>query len=407
MDSKVKSSEAFTNSQGEVVWNTVAGSIVMDENTGKERLQLSHITGDNLNFNNTGISLLATNNKQENILGDNFSTTKGDNFVMTMSNKEERTFGDFTLIAGSPGFFTQPLAAKWLQTYQPVAAAKTNPEFNVGGVGVNTNIEFIVDGTPSESGAVEGGSYSKNLSQENAQSIMEAVASKLANIEKDMGVGGNIKLLTAKNFVLKAGAATAATDPGIMIPNGREIDGIYLIKDDKAAEQKASTSLYEDKDTANGIPFGDVHINAGTKFRVEAGSGGVNIKSAGNSNITSTGRAVIGGAEVSIAGTTLSDKGRVNIQSDTDVFTQSGNIITSTAPVVKINATKQYSIKSPQTVIDGDLHIQGDLHVTGSIIADKDITAGGKSGVSLLKHTHNVAGVEPGASTKTSKKPNK
>lgn len=405
MNSKVKSSEAFTNSQGEVVWNTFAGSIVMDENSGKERLQISHITGDNLNFNNKGISLLATNNKQENILGDNFSTTKGDSFVMSQSNKEERTFGDFTLIAGNPGFFTQPLAAKWLQTYQPVAAAKTNPEFNVGGVGVNTNIEFIVDGTPSESGAVEGGSYSKNTSQENAQSIMEDAASKLANIETDMGVGGNIKLLTTKNFVLKAGTGTVATDPGIMISNAKEIDGIYFIKDGKAVEQKTSTSVFEEKDTANGVPFGDVHINAGTKVRVTAGSGGVNIKSAGNSNITSTGRTIIGGAEVSIGGGTSQDSGRVTIITDKDVFTQSGVIITFDAPVVKTNASEQYSIKSPQTVIDGNLHIEGDLHVTGSIIADKDITAGGRGGVSLLKHTHKVAGVETGGGNVTSDKP--
>ena len=72
---------------------------------------------------------------------------------------------------------------------------------------------------------------------------------------------------------------------------------------------------------------------------------------------------------------------------DNDVFIDSGVIVTTSAPIIKTNASSQYSIKSPQTVIDGDLHIAGNLHVTGEITAGGDVIAGNGS-VSLLSHIH-------------------
>ena len=390
----------------EVVLNAKGGAVVLDSTTGSEAVRISQKGGGNVKITDTANSEFAPNNHQLLVNGDKFSTTKGDYFNQIQSNKEDRTFGDHTIIAGNPNFFTTSLAQDWLDTFQDIAVAKTNPELNYGGVGVNTEIAFPVDGTPSESGAVEGGTYTKNKAQEFIQDIIEEAAPKLAKIEKDMGVGGNLKLFTTKNFVLRAGAGTVATDPGIMISNAKEIDGIYLIKDGKAVEQKTSTSVFEEKDTANGVPFGDVHINAGSKVRVTAGSGGVNLMSSGNTNVTSTGRTVIGGAEVSIGGGTSGDSGRVTIITDKDVFTQSGVIITFDAPVVKTNASEQYSIKSPQTVIDGNLHIEGDLKVTGRIFADGDIVAGGGR-VSLLNHKHFVKGVETGSGNIKSEKPTK
>ena len=219
--SKVESGAALINKMDQSVWNTGAGAVTFTENGADKGLQITHNTGDNLNFTNKGVSLLATNNKQENILGDNFSTTKGDSFVQSQGNKEERSFGDFTLIAGNPSFFTSPLTDNWLDTYAPIAAAKAGPELAYGGTGNNTEAVYPVDGTSAKDGAVEGGSYRENSAQENIQSLMEDIAGDLADIETDMGVGGNIKLLTTKHLHMQAGSSAAAFDSGLVVPNGK------------------------------------------------------------------------------------------------------------------------------------------------------------------------------------------
>ena len=122
---------------------------------------------------------------------------------------------------------------------------------------------------------------------------------------------------------------------------------------------------------------------------LEAGSGGVDLNTSGNVKLTTAGRLLLGGADVTIGGGTSNNAGTVRVNVDNDVFIESGNIITTSAPTIKTNATSQYSIKSPQTFIEGNVHIAGDLHVTGEITAGGDITAGfGGRNVSLLKHKH-------------------
>ena len=398
---RIESGGEYGIDRDETVLNAKGGTVVLDSTTGSEAVRISQKGGGNVKITDTVNSEFAPNNKQTLVNGDKFSTTKGDYFNQIQSNKEDRTFGDHTIIAGNPNFFTTSLAQDWLDTFQDIAVAKANPELNYGGVGVNTEIAFPVDGTPSESGAVEGGTYTKNKAQEFIQDIIEEAAPKLANIEKDMGEGGNLKLFTTKNFVLRAGAGTVSTDPGIMVSNARSVTKNYKVEDGKAVEETQPVSVYESKDTANGIPFGDVHISAGTKFRMNAGAGGVGITSAGDVSIASTGRYTIGGAEVAIGGSTIGDSGRVTIVSDTDVFVDSGQLITHNAPYINNIAKEQITYVTPCAVFTGDLHVTGDLRVEGSIIscgfygirAKGDIVAGGGS-VSLLNHRH--GGVETG-----------
>ena len=386
--SKVESGTELINKRDQSVWNTGAGSIIFTENGAERGLQITHATGDNLNFTNKGVSLLATNNKQENILGDNFSTTKGDSFVQSQGNKEERSFGDFTLIAGNPSFFTSPLTDNWLDTYAPIAAAKAGPELAYGGTGNNTEAVYPVDGTSAKDGAVEGGSYRENSAQENIQSLMEDIAGDLADIETDMGVGGNIKLLTTKHLHMQAGSSAAAFDSGLVVPNGRSVVS-KLVPDDGALNTETTTiPLFESKDTASAVPFGDINLVAGTKIRMNSGAGGVGIKSAGDININSTGRYTIGGGEVAIIGGTIGDAGRVTIVSDQDIFMQSSKIVTIDSPNVLIEADDQITYITPEAVYSGNLHVQGNLVVEGCILATGDITAGGEGGISLLKHKH-------------------
>ena len=88
--SKVESGTEFINERGQTVWNDKSGNITFDNNSGQERLQFSHSSGANLNFNNKTVSMFAPNNKQELIYGDKFSTTAGDVFYnRSLTKKRE------------------------------------------------------------------------------------------------------------------------------------------------------------------------------------------------------------------------------------------------------------------------------------------------------------------------------
>ena len=168
----------------------------------------------------------------------------------------------------------------------------------------------------------------------------------------------------------------------------------------QAKEVKTSTTVHESKDTSSAAPFGNVTISASAKMNVVVGSGGVSIKSAGETNINSTGRLMLGGAEVAIGGSTKGGHGRVTIVSDTDVYMEAGVITARNAPNINDIADNTHTFITPQAVFTGNLHVAGDLVVQGEIIAYGDITAGGPGDISLRNHTHtDTAGLGAGVTS--------
>ena len=375
--------------RNELVINQNAGSLIFTNTTGNQRVQLTGKDGGNIYINNKVVSTFAPSNCQSLTKGDKFDTTEGASYERSCQSMEKRAAGDVTIITGSVGQFTDELNKKWLDTFLPVAVAKTAPEMQYPALGNNTNADFKGDGSPNSDGsrAADGGNWKK--SKVDVQKLIEEVTPDLTEIEAQMGTGGNIKLVAAKQIFLEAGTAPANFDSGIIIKEGITVDGEYTINGDKShVLNKTAVPVFEEKDTSSALPFGDVHVKANGKLMLEGGSGGVDLNTSGNTKLTTSGRLLLGGAEVTIGGGTSNNAGTVRINVDNDVFIGSGNIITTSAPTIKTNATSQYSIKSPQTFIEGNVHIAGDLYVTGEIIAGGDIIAGGPGGVSLLKHTH-------------------
>lgn len=406
-DKKIQSGTEFVTERGQTVWNTKGGTIVADENTGQEKFHISHPSGANLNFNNKNVSLFAPNNQQELIHGDKFSTTAGQAFFTTKSNKEERTHGDYTLITGSQTWFTDTIAADWIEANRDIAAAKAAPEYTYGAIGNNTDAVFEDQGTPdANSGAVEGGSYEPNPAHADIPSLLESKAGDIADIERQMGPGGNIKMMSTKHLYLQAGTKAVTFDSGVIVPKGKGVTRKFVPNDGSLTEVKTAVPIYENKDTSSAVPFGDVHISAGTKINMNSGSGGVSIKSAGEVNVNSSGRLMLGGAEVAIGGSTTGDHGRVTITTDKDVYVASGDIITLDAPNINQVAEDQITYITPEALYTGNLHVQGNLTVEGNItvngstgitVPNGDVRTGS---VSLNSHTH--GGVESGGSNTSS-----
>jgi len=374
--------------RNELVLNQNAGALVFTNTTGNQRVQLTHKSGSNTYMNDKVVSTLATNNCQSLTKGDKFDTTERASYERSCKDMEKRAGGDFNIITGNVSQYKEKVNEKWLNAYLPIAVAKTAPELQYPAIGNNTGTVFEGKGTPNpdKSGAISGGEWEE--SEIDVPKLIEETVPELTEIEAQMGKGGNIKLVSAKQITLIAGTTPVNYDSGIIIKKGRPVDGEYTINSDKThVLNKIAVPVFEEKDTSSAIPFGDVHVKANGKLMLEGGSGGVDLNTSGNAKLTTSGKLLLGGAEVDIGGGTTNNAGTVRINVDNDVFIDSGVIVTTSAPIIKTNASSQYSIKSPQTVIDGDLHIAGDLHVTGEITAGGDVIAGNGS-VSLLSHIH-------------------
>lgn len=406
IDKEINNAGEHDLDRGEVVWNNRSGAVVFDNTTGKERFQLSHFSGANMSFNNKTVSVFAPNNSQELIHGVKYSTSIGNSFEQVRKNKEQRIYGDMTMITGSSNFFTDVIAEDWIESNRQLAVSKTAPELNYGGTGNNSGAAFSIDGTPNSSGGVDGGSFSKNESQKNIQQLLEEQSKVNVDIESKMGNGGNINLLSCKHILLQAGTSTTNYDSGVIIDNGRSVTQKYKFNGSTVEEVKTSVPVYESKDTSSAVPFGDIHITAGTKLKLQSGSGGVDINTAGDLGLHSTGRITLGGAEVAIGGGTTGDSGRVTIVTDKDIYQESGSLITQNAPWINVVASSQYTINTPETLLTNNCHIQGNLRVQGDLHVEGDIICNGStgitvpngdvvaSGISLVAHVH--GGVDRG-----------
>jgi hypothetical protein len=392
--SRVNSGGEFITDRDETVLNTNAGSIAFGSTTGREKIHISHKSGSNINITDKVTSELATNNKQLLVLGDEFATIAGNKHTSVNSDKEDRVKGDVTIITGSDNLINSTLAGDWLDKYGELAAAKARPNWDYTAIGNNTGVVYQGGGSVNpESGAVQGGSFKE---QNNAvPQIAEEIAGDLANIEREMGTGGSIRMMSGKHLYLQAGPAAVKYDSGTITPNKKEVTKCWTVQDGEQKQIKTSTSVYENTDTSSSIPFGDVHIAAGTKINMSSGSGGISITTAGEANLNSTGRTTIGGTAVSIGAGDNNSAGRVDVLADKDIFIRSSDLMTQVSSVRNDVTSGQHTFETPTAVFTGNLEIFGDLIVHGCILANGDITAGGQGGVSLLKHTH--GGVCPGS----------
>jgi hypothetical protein len=400
---KIENPIESTINRDEVVWNHNAGALVFDNTTGKQRVHLTHRSGANWYMNDKVVSTFSPNDLQELAFGNVYKSTKGDSFLLAEKNQEMRSYGDLRMITGSPTFFRETLAKDYVDKNRDLATVKTAPELTYPAQGNNSGAVFEGKGNPNpKSGAIDGGKYESNPVQENVTKLMSAGVAGNVELEKKMGVGGNIIMASCKHVSIIAGTSPVNYDSGIIVNNGRSVTEKYRFNPDtgQAEEVQTATPVYEAKDTSSAIPFGDIHLKAMTKLNMAAGSGGINITTSGNANFNTTGRLLLGGAEVCIGGGTSGNGGRVTIVTDKDIFQESSALITHHAPHINTAADAQYTIISPETLATGNFHIQGNLRVQGNLHVEGDIVCNGgtgisvpngdvvASGISLVNHKH-------------------
>jgi hypothetical protein len=115
------------------VINQRGGSIDIDNSTEKEKIQISHRSGSNLNFTNIVTSELASNNKQLIVINDNFKTVGGTESEYTVKDKIERVGENSYSFKGTYGDSEIKSFKSWKTAYKTIANANSEFKINRGG----------------------------------------------------------------------------------------------------------------------------------------------------------------------------------------------------------------------------------------------------------------------------------
>lgn len=390
--------------RNKVVVNHTAFSTTIDNSTGREYYNETHRSGSGRTYTNQSTIEFNTNNKQTLTKGDSFRTVEGGNYNIS-GEKEDRVFGDLTIITGAPNLYNTPIVNNWMEEYSEIASAKVQFEQDRGGFANNSGATFERKGpVDKESGSSQGQSFPPNQAQQGMQELLVKKQEKLTEIERGLGNGGNIKLLSGKNILIKAGIGTSAFDTAAIDPVGMKVDKQLEYDGDKGIKKKSTSAPYlEEKDTASNIPFGNLHIESGNGLKFKTGAGGVSFSTNGRIEIAGTSNTIIGGAQILIgsslnggqAGSILIrgaqflnlESANINIKSGADVLVDSGLSVTGS------------QITAGDLVVGGNLTVLGNIICKGNITADGDIVAGGSGGVSLLNHVHKDTKPEAGATS--------
>lgn len=388
----------YRSSAGDV---HTAGSVVYNNTFGQETMSMSSSHGHDITFSGQAASWFNPNNLQVKTHGNNFDDTQGHRTTYTKRDHYLVTGGTLTITSGSPKLFDKedPLLTDYVKERSELATARCSPYTFQGGKTNNSKTEFEMRGdVDPDSGSTEGKSFPVNPGRQNYKELMASKTSKLAQLEKQMGEGGDIVFAAGKDLSLSAGTKAVTVDSGYINPVGTKIVKGYTIdgskdKGQRTVEQYTSAPSYQEKDTTSTIPFGSLTLGGSNRVMIKTGAGGFNVEGAGSVKLVGTGLSWLGGAQVNLvsSGTTFMNSAALiattnnfNVQSPESLF--SGN--------VHIN---QNTIIGGNVEIGGDLIVYGDIFCKGTITADVDVIA---AGISLVNHIH--GGVQ-GGSSKTAK----
>lgn len=378
--------------RNKVVENHTAFSRTIDNSTGREHYSEYHSSGSGKSYTNQVTTEFDANNRTRLTKGDSFKTIEGGDYSIA-NEKENRVFGDFTVITGPNEAYNSPIYTNWMEEYSEVVASKVQFEQNRGGFANNSGAVFPREGNvDTDSGSTQGQSFPSNAAQDGMQDLLERKQDTLVDLERNMGIGGSIKLLSAKNILIKAGTVTSTFDSAAIDPVGMKVDKGLAFDGEKITKQFTNAPYLEEKDTASNVPFGNLYLQSGNGLSFNTGAGGMNFTTNGSIKIAGTSNTIIGGAQILI-GSSLNDgqAGSVMIRGARYLNLESSNINIVSDDDVLVDAGLSVT---KNVIIAGDLVVGGNLRVLGSIVANGDIVAGGEGGVSLLNHTH--GGVENG-----------
>ena len=394
--SSVVNSEAMTRVE----------SVMGDQHVVSE----THSSGASLTYSNQATSRFNPNNYQIKTNGKKFEDIAGYNGLYVGGDNEMRVKGDFIITTGVNEIYNEEddknPQVEYAKISGEVASIKSSPSKATGGYSNNSKGAIPMKGqVDPESGSTQGQSPPPLLTSEDKQKMIEAKASKMAQSEVKMGLGGNVIINSGKHLIFGAGTTPAAFDSGFVNPVGRKVtNGMKYDPDAKALVEKfTAVPTFQERDTFSHMPFGNISFNGNTRITMNAGAGGILMSGAGQMKMLGTGLTHIAGQQLNLIGmgtTNVDTKAlEVNASGVTSINSPETHVVGNTNIVGNLNVKGDLIVDGNITCtgnvqINGNLNVDGTTHSKGNITTDGDVIAGS---ISLKNHIH--GGVESGGST--------
>lgn len=379
----------LNTSRASTTVKTHGATTTYTDNTGSATTDYAYHGGASQSYTMMETKAFNPNNASSLTQNDSYNTVGHDSFSQVKGMKETRVFGDFNIITGSPNFFTDGLASKYVQKRCEIPVG---PDTADEAIGTMSGAKYGSKSTPDpksgstvgKTGAAASGTAGSaggkattppEPAMQNRQDVLPLIQQDLTKIEQNMGVGGSIKLMSCRQILIQAGAAGSTMDAAIIKPKGRQYPAAFSTKKADAgtpnaekSKGKPSTNIVDPKPLTSGpqvepvqsgvanMPFGNIMLRPGNQFDVVAGTGGISLNSGGTN--------------------TLQGLGNTNIMSPAILVQGSQSVDITGGSNVSVQAA-QTSVMSPITVVDGDVHITGNVIIKGNLHVEGNFTVGG------------------------------
>lgn len=189
--------------------------------------------------------------------------------------------------------------------------------------------------------------------KEQQAAVIKQVATDLIDIEKNIPAGGSLITSYEKDRHEHVGVLTNTNKPIRVDPQGEFRPSVVNVQTQGTYKQY-STVPYTEEVSNQSFPCGTYEVTAGNKYGVNAGAGGIDVRTTGNAKYVAAGRTTFSSQEE----VNITSNGNINIRGSTDIRIW-GNTL---------------NLKTPdQVVIDCNLGVAKNAIINGSAIVDGEL----------------------------------
>ena len=200
----------------------------------------------------------------------------------------------------------------------------------------------------------QGGEFTRDTEKSNVNALYRNNIVKLAEIEKQMGLGGSEIIEITKHKIETIGMVMNDFGSIRVDPKGKMYISEVRVHEFGTFYNRTPTPLVE-LVHVDDLPGGNYTLNVCNRYNVLVGAGGLNLKSYGVVNIS--------GSVTNVAGS------QINISSELETNIDGGKRLSLTGDVVSI---KQRDGK--QVVVEGSLGVTNNVVIAGGLHVEGEIT---------------------------------
>ena len=234
-----------------------------------------------------------------------------------------------------------------------IKAWESSSNYRASANQVGWDLRASVDKSPSTA----GGSFSRvaGTSVEEIKDKLIAINKKLDDVLKNEGDGGDQNVEITKDYYMRVGAVSNDFPAVRVDPIGGIVFAGVVQGDNGASSIYKQTNLVEYTGNDSNFPCGNYTISCGNKFNIDAGAGGIILRTTGVSEIA--------GVTTKVSGLHL-----VELTTAGSMSIDAGKSLTITADILSLRQSK-----SKQIALGGSVGVENNITVGGSAIVNGEL----------------------------------